>query len=84
MGFARAGDWTWTVWRGTQASSRLDRECVVPISTAGDEDRMLKLMGLPPERLLEIIGEDLMLGADQARIVERDCQFTAYRSHPTS
>src|SRR5205823_802657 len=70
MGSTKTGDWTWTVWQGRQALSPLNREPVV-LSTVQHEDRMLKPIELRPERLLEIIGEDLMLGADHARIVER-------------
>ena len=66
MGSTKTGDWTWTVWRGTQALSPLNRAPVVQ-----GEDRKLKPIDFRPERLLDIIGEDLMLGADQARIIER-------------
>lgn len=71
MTFAKTGDWTWTVWRGTQATSPLSRESAVPISTVEHEGRMRGPVDIRPERLLQIIGEDLMLGTDQARIVEK-------------
>src|SRR6185312_16935927 len=57
--------------RRTQASFPLNHQPAVAIGPIQHEDRTIELIDLRPEGLLEIIGEDLMLGADQARIVER-------------
>ena len=65
------GRWTWTNARRTQASFPLNHQPAVAIGPIQHEDRTIELIDLRPEGLLEIIGEDLMLGADQARIVER-------------
>ena len=57
--------------RWKEIPSPFERDLALTTTTVQHEDQQIELVDLRPERLLEIVGEDLMMGADRARIIER-------------
>lgn len=57
--------------RWKEIPSPFERDLALTATTVQHEDQQIELVDLRPERLLEIVGEDLMMGADRARIIER-------------
>src|SRR5690349_9094001 len=63
--------WKWASRQRPKTPAPLNQEPVTPFRTIQQGDRTIELIDTRPEMLLDIIGEDLMLGADQNRIIER-------------
>ena len=57
--------------RWKEIPSPFHREPALTTTTIQHEDQAIELVDLRPDRLLEFVGEDLMMGADRARIIER-------------